>query len=192
MKWARMLGAIRGPTASMESCTTPYCLGRRPTRGGRPRRIDPRTTSTRRSSGYVVEGHELAGWESAEPLSDATKQKIDEVGEASKSPFERRGLDQALAELEGNLLPICTRGGQQHTEHKHLAQLDWIDQQLVADMAAAALVHPPRRGQAMRMARNGCASAEHVETVGLYDGGSGRSHGPTQRTVMGTSQSPKK
>jgi len=150
------------------------------------------STSSRRRSGYIVEGHEFAGWIPAEQPSDEAKEKIELLSEALRTRFDpatRKTVEETLGKLEGELVPMCAcgwrgyaepwvdplarsrGGGQQHIQHKHFAQVDRIQQQFAADTAAAALRHAAESWTGNDEVRRWLEErAEHIKAVGMYDG----------------------
>lgn len=69
------------------------------------------TSSRQRPSLLVVEGHEFAGWKTAEALSVDARQKVERTPEAHDFDLEiMRSLDRILDELQGDLVPTCTCG----------------------------------------------------------------------------------
>lgn len=150
------------------------------------------SSSQRTSSARAVEGHEFAGWEPAEPLSDDDRLKLERISEARDNihdPVVRQGFVKIIEELEGDLVPTCAcgwrgypepwtapgsrsrRGGEQHIAHECATTIDQATQRLAASKAAAALRHAAEAWtdgeDAVRWLE---ARAEHIESVGLYDG----------------------
>jgi|GEM_PF-6471309 len=150
------------------------------------------TTNLRRKpSEHVLEGHEFAGWEPLKPLSDEDRALIDVITEQyhGLSWPTQKIQDERLASLEGELVPVCscgwrgyeepweppgsrsTRGGCQFNSHELNVQMTAATQRQAAKTAATALRHAAEAWPGDQEGSQWLKErAEHIETVGLYDG----------------------
>lgn len=148
------------------------------------------TSSRRDPSTHIIEIHEFAGWESAEPLSDDARQKVERISGAHDFDLAiMRQLDEKLKDLEGDLVPTCrcgwrglaepwtaprlrrSDGGYSYSGHENQIRMERATQKFAASYAAAALRHAAdARADGGEVAGWLQARAEHIESVGLYDG----------------------
>lgn len=148
------------------------------------------TSSRQETSTHIADVHEFAGWESAEPLSDDARQKVERISGAHDFDLEIiRPMDEMLKDLEGDLVPTCScgwrglaeswtspkrrnsDGGYPFSTHKNQMQMVRVTQRSAANGAAAALRHAAGAWTGGdEVARWLEARAEHIESVGLYDG----------------------
>ena len=151
-----------------------------PSTAGRSRPIPP-----------TFEGHEHAGWEPATPLTDEDKRKVEriEFGRTKVDFKLKERFDDLQKELEGGLVPVCAcgwrglpedwkpphsrsrSGGQQQNSHELNVRMDLSAQRFAAGRAAAALVQAAEAWTGDEAVAQWLrARAEHILTVGLYDG----------------------
>ncbi|GAB3616544.1 hypothetical protein GCM10027416_11010 [Okibacterium endophyticum] len=138
-----------------------------------------------------LEGHAFEGWVLAEELSDEARAKAGRAHEGLRGLTDltvRHGLEEILAELEGDLIPTCTcgwrgysepwaapslrsrRGGQQFISHEFTVRSTAATERLAAEVAAAALRHAVDDWDGDESVAEWLeARAEHIEAVGRYD-----------------------
>lgn len=142
---------------------------------------------------FDVNGHDFAGWEPSNELSEEDQEEIDLIESLQKGRVldskRRDSLDEKRQRIEGKLIPTCECGwrgdpvgwlspsfrrhqtGQQYIEHKHSSEMSRIQGRYAAEMAAAALDHAadawdgdPDFATWLR------ARADRIIEVGYYDG----------------------
>lgn len=148
------------------------------------------TSSHQEPSTHIVDVHEFAGWETAEPLSDDDQQTADRISGPHGFDLEiMRQLDEMLKDLEGDLVPTCScgwrglaeswtaprlrrsDGGYSFSGHENQIRMERASQKFAARNAAATLRHA---AEAWTGGDDGVRwlqeRAKHIEQVGLYDG----------------------
>lgn len=131
--------------------------------------------------------HEFDHWEPARPMSDEDHARVRRLQDTLSQDHQLR--DELLAELEGELVPVCVcgwrvhpepwerpsfrsnRGGMQQIQHRHNEAIEWSTRLFAADMAVAALRHaaegwPGDPGVADWLRER----ADRIHAVGQYDG----------------------
>jgi hypothetical protein len=139
---------------------------------------------------HAREVHEFVGWEPSKSLSDEDREAVEIIQEHRRGLdwSVQQALDERMANIEGELVPVCAcgwkgyeeaweppgsrspNGGQQFNSHRLNAEMTAATQRLAASTAAAALRHAAEAWSGdEKITRWLEARAAHIESVGRYD-----------------------